>query len=291
MHIIPAIDLMQGECVRLSQGDAGQKTRYTISPLDVVRQFYEDGAEKVHIVDLDGAFSGKTKNRKVIGKITKTCPVKIELGGGIRSIADINMWLENGIDQVILGTAAVIHPELVQEAVNRFSSERIIVGVDVKAGTVATQGWKNVSEMSAENFAVRMEKAGVTRFIYTDIKSDGMMQGPDIPSVQRFVQSTNASVTAAGGIRSIRDILDLQKLEDQGVDSVVVGKAIYEGKLDVAEAIRNIGRMETRRREDGGIGDREGKRNKEQGKRKKGVVLKKVYSFYCNIASCTLAGI
>jgi len=257
MQIIPAIDLMGGRCVRLSQGDARQKTCYDVSPPEVVRQFYEDGAEKVHIIDLDGAFSGKTRNRNEIKRIVETCPVKIELGGGIRSIDDIVMWFENGIDQVILGTAAVTHPELVQKAVDRFSAERIIVGVDVRSGKVATQGWNNVSAMSAEDVAFRMVNAGVTRFIYTDIKSDGMMQGPDIPSLQKFVQSTNAFVTAVGGIRSVQDILDLQKLEDQGVDSVVVGKAVYEGKLDVAEAIRFLRNMEKGGKEKGGWRDRE----------------------------------
>ncbi|MFO7891510.1 MAG: 1-(5-phosphoribosyl)-5-[(5-phosphoribosylamino)methylideneamino]imidazole-4-carboxamide isomerase [bacterium] len=244
MQIIPAIDLMKGECVRLSQGDAGQKTSYSISPLKVIRQFYKAGVEKVHIIDLEGAFSGRTKNKEVIKKIIETSKVTFELGGGIRSIADIEMWIDNGIDQVILGTAAVTHPELVQEAVHRFGSQRIIVGVDVRSGKVATQGWKNVSSMRAEDFAETMEKAGVSRFVYTDIKSDGMMQGPDISSLKKFVRSTKASVTAAGGIRSIQDIIELQQLEGQGVDSVVVGRAIYEGKLDVREAVRCIRKKE-----------------------------------------------
>jgi len=237
MKLIPAIDIIKGTCVRLSQGDAKQQKRYEVTPLEVIRRFSEAGVEKVHIIDLEGAFSGKTKNRNTIQELVEMALVKIELGGGIRSLSDIESWLEEGVYQVILGTVAVTHPELVKKAVERFGPERIIVGVDVSSGKVATRGWKEVSDLSAEDFAARMEKFGVSRFIYTDIKSDGMMQGPDISALRRFVQSTRASVTAAGGIRSLEDVLSLQQLEDQGVDSVVVGKAIYEGKLEVREAV------------------------------------------------------
>jgi len=249
LKLIPAVDLMGGKCVRLCQGDVKQQTCYEISPLEVIQQFYLAGVEKVHVVDLDGAFSGKIKNREIIKQIVEKFLVKIELGGGIRSMHDIKMWLENGIDQVILGTAAVTYPELVKKAVDRFSSDRIIVGVDVHSGKVAIQGWKNVSAIRAEDFAVSMEKAGVSRFIYTDIKTDGMMQGPDITSLRTFVQSTEVSVTAAGGISSLEDILKIQKLENQGVDSVVVGKAIFEGKLEVKETVEVLSTLNGKKNE------------------------------------------
>ncbi|OVE79792.1 1-(5-phosphoribosyl)-5-[(5-phosphoribosylamino)methylideneamino]imidazole-4-carboxamide isomerase [bacterium I07] len=240
MEIIPAIDLRNGHCVRLQEGDPNRQTLYSLSPVQVAVRFYEAGARKIHVVDLDGAFEGRSNNVDLIRQIVAEVPVQIELGGGIRSSEQIEKWLEHGVHQVILGTAAVEQPELISKAVQHFSSGRIIVGVDAKQGQVAVHGWKTVSSFSAVEFCRKMIDLGVTRFIYTDIHTDGMMTGPDLNSLSALLENIPISITASGGIRYYEDILSLINLQAENLDSVIVGKAIYENSLDLARSIQML---------------------------------------------------
>lgn len=237
MQLIPAIDIRGGKCVRLSQGDPSRQTDYSDSPVQIARQFADAGATKIHVVDLDGALEGESENQAVIRDIVDSVPAKIELGGGIRSLEHIENWLSLGVNEVILGTVSVKEPEIVRTAVDAFGSQHIVVGVDARDGKVATHGWQKVSNESATDFARTMEQMGITRFIFTAIETDGMMTGPAVESLKIFAEATDATVTASGGVRNIDDVLTLRDLEPYGVDSVIAGKAIYEGKLDVAQAV------------------------------------------------------
>jgi len=240
MQIIPAIDIRHGEVVRLQQGDPEQEKRYDAPPAVVAQRFTEAGAGKIHIVDLDGAIDGTTDNELVISEIVQKCPVRTELGGGIRSLDSIRFWLDRGISQVILGTVAVQDPDLVGEAMQEFGPENIIIGIDVRNGDVATHGWQETSSIPAEEFGKLMTERGVGRFIYTAIETDGMMEGPAMDALRIFAEKTNAAVTASGGIRDIADLRALRALESVGIDSAIIGKAIYEGEIDLADAIQQM---------------------------------------------------
>ncbi len=240
MQLIPAIDIRGGRCVRLQQGQPEKQTVYESSPADVAQTFYTAGATRIHIVDLDGAFEGRSKNQKIVTDILAEIPVEIELGGGIRNLSDIEYWLKRGIHSVILGTAAVQSPELVEEAISEFSPDRILIGMDTNNGFIATHGWQQFSEIRDTDFAEVMANFGVERFIYTAIHTDGMMSGPAISELKRFARSTPARVTASGGVRSLADVTALQSLEKYGVDSVIAGRALYEGSLDLEQSIRAL---------------------------------------------------
>jgi len=237
MQLIPAIDIKDGQCVRLKQGKSESQTVYDTSPVLVAKKFYEAGATKIHIVDLDGAFEGQSNNGTIISEILSEIPVEIELGGGIRTLANIESWLQQGVHQVILGTVAVQSPELVKEAIQQFSVNRIIVGIDTHNGLVATHGWQQSSDLQDIEFAKTMTEIGVRRFIYTAIHTDGMMTGPAIPELKRFSSATSAKVTASGGVGNLEDVTALKSLEKYGVDSVIAGRAIYEGTLDLEKAV------------------------------------------------------
>lgn len=242
MQLIPAIDIRGGKCVRLTQGDPSRQTDYSDSPVQIAQQFADAGAEKIHVVDLDGAIEGESENQAVIRDIVDSVPAKIELGGGIRALEHIENWLTIGVHEVILGTVSVKEPEIVRTAVDAFGSQHVVVGVDARDGKVATHGWQKVSGETATDFARKMEDMGVRRFIFTAIETDGMMTGPALDSLRAFAESTTAAVTASGGVRNIDDVLSLRDLESSGVDSVIAGKAIYEGELNVAEAIQLLSR-------------------------------------------------
>ncbi|HKJ67637.1 MAG TPA: 1-(5-phosphoribosyl)-5-[(5-phosphoribosylamino)methylideneamino]imidazole-4-carboxamide isomerase [bacterium] len=238
MQLIPAIDIRDGACVRLLQGDPDQQINYASgSPVEVARHFATSGAEKIHVIDLDGAIEGTSLNERVVEEILDAVPVKIELGGGIRSLERMRFWLNLGIGQVILGTVAVTRPELLDAAIREFGAERIIVGIDARDGKVATHGWQSVSAETDVDFARQMIELGVRRFVYTAIETDGMLAGPNLDALERFAESVDATVTASGGIRDLSDIRILQQAGIPRVDSVIVGRAIYEGTLDVAEAV------------------------------------------------------
>lgn len=243
MELIPAIDIRRGKCVRLVQGDPDQETTYQADPIEVAREYAQTGVTRIHLVDLDGAIDDETSNDVIVREIVEDVDVETELGGGIRTPERIDFWLNTGVTQVILGTAAVRDPLLVRNMVERYGAERLIIGVDVRGGKVATHGWRETAEISARDFARQMESYGISRFIYTAIETDGMLAGPDVESLKRFASSVRGKVTASGGVRHMEDLVTLTSLEEIGVDSVIVGKAIYEGTIDVAKAVRRLRRM------------------------------------------------
>jgi phosphoribosylformimino-5-aminoimidazole carboxamide ribotide isomerase len=243
MELIPALDLRKGRCVRLSQGDPDRETCYESDPSKVVAEFISHGACKLHLINLDGAFGEESVNPGVIERLIKEFDINVELGGGIRTLEDIDYWLHKGVHQVILGTSAIEAPELVSQAIERFGREAVIVGVDVKGNRVAVRGWREDSLLSPEAFSRDMERRGVTRFIFTAVETDGMLCGPARDSLSRFAKSVSSRVTASGGIRSLEDILELIDLEPDGVDSIIAGRAIYEGRLDLKEAFQVLKKM------------------------------------------------
>ena len=235
MRIIPAIDLKNGRCVRLIQGKENQETVYAEDPVEKALSFEAQGAEQIHLVDLDGAFRGKSKNLEQVERIARAVRVPLELGGGIRSLDDISRVLDLGVSFVIIGTIAVKHPKILEGAIQRFGNQ-LILGLDAKDGKVAVSGWVEITEFSDEEFAVHWKQLGINRVIYTDIARDGMLKGPNLSSLQRMAISTGLKVTASGGVSSLDDIKQLAELERDGVDEVIVGKAIYERQLDLKEA-------------------------------------------------------
>ena len=235
MKIIPAIDLKNGRCVRLLQGKEDQETVYGEDPVEIALSFEEQGAEQIHLVDLDGAFRGESKNLEQVERIAQSVKVPLELGGGIRSLDDISRVFDLGVSFVIIGTIAVKNPKILEEAIERFGNQ-LILGLDAKDGKVAVSGWVEVTEISDEEFAIQWKQFGIDRVIYTDIARDGMLTGPNLSSLRRMAISTGLKVTASGGVSSLDDIKQLAELERDGVDEVIVGKAIYERQLDLKEA-------------------------------------------------------
>lgn len=238
MELIPALDLRKGRCVRLSQGDPNRETCYETDPSKVVAEFVAYGARKLHLVNLDGAFGEKSDNPVVIERIIREFDIDVELGGGIRTLENIDFWIDKGIGQVILGTSAIEVPELVSQAIERFGHDAVIVGVDVKDNRVAVRGWREDSPLNPEAFSRDMERRGVTRFIFTAVETDGMLCGPAREALSRFAKTVSVKVTASGGIRSLEDILELIDLGPDGVDSVIAGRAIYEGRLDLKKVFQ-----------------------------------------------------
>jgi len=237
MIVIPAIDLKEGKCVRLLQGDMDKATVFSNDPADVAMRWEDRGAELIHIVDLDGSIAGSPKNEGVIEKILKSINIPIQLGGGIRDFATINRYISIGVRRVILGTAALESPDLLKKAC-RFYPGRILVGIDAKDGWIAIRGWTEVTGEKVEDFARKIENLGVAAFIFTDIKRDGMQTGPNIETTRKLAQSVTVPVIASGGVNSISDIEDLVKTEEYGVVGVIVGRAIYENSLKLEDAIK-----------------------------------------------------
>lgn len=235
MEIIPAIDLKDGRCVRLVKGDYKQETVYSEKPEKMALYWQEQGASRLHLVDLDGAKDGRPVNLEVIEKITKLISIPVQLGGGIRSLETIDSYLESGVDRVIVGTIALQNPEVVKKAVLKYGPEKVLVGVDAKAGKVAVNGWLENSQKSVEEMIFEMKKLGVRIFIYTDISKDGTLQGPDLEGLKRYNQIDGIELIASGGVSSFADLKTLDNLD---IASVIVGKALYTGNLP-----NNIGRL------------------------------------------------
>ncbi len=235
MVIIPAIDLKDGECVRLLQGRKEMLTSYSRDPVAVAKRWVEEGATLIHIVDLDGAFSGTQKNLDSIERIRRAVEVDIEVGGGIRDLERIEMLVSMGINRVIIGTAAVENPELVREASARHPG-RILVGIDARDGRVAVKGWEETTEVDAMEFALRMQQTGAAGIIYTDISRDGMMTGPNIEATRAMTEVLDIPVIASGGISSLDDIARLKSI--RGLWGAITGKALYTGKIGLSEAIQ-----------------------------------------------------
>ena len=231
MQILPAIDLRGGKCVNLVQGIASQETVFSDTPVEMALQWQAEGAEYLHLVDLDGAFQGESANLHIVGEIVSVLDIPVQLGGGIRSMEQLEIVLGLGVDRAILGTVALKQPSLVKQACATYGG-RIAVGIDAKDGMVATEGWLEVSQKSAVEFA--QEMADVQTLIYTDIKSDGMLKGPNVDATADIIAAIPANVIASGGVTSLADVAALKRI---GASGAIIGRALYTGALAVQDAI------------------------------------------------------
>ncbi len=233
MRLYPAIDIKNGQCVRLRQGVFEDTTVYANEPYQVAEEFEADGAKFLHIVDLDGALRGTGANDEALKKIVENVNIPVEIGGGIRTMQDIEHRLNLGVTRVILGTKAVESPDFVKEAVERFGADKIVVGIDAKDGMVAIKGWETISNVDAVTLALSMKDLGVKTIIYTDISKDGMLCGPNFVQTARMVEITGMDIVASGGVSCMNDLIQLEKI---GVEGAILGKAIYEKRVDLKEA-------------------------------------------------------
>ena len=240
MEVIPAIDLLDGKCVRLYQGDYERSEVFHDNPVTVARNWVEQGATRLHVVDLDGAKEGKTTNLAAIEAIVAAIAIPVQVGGGLRDRASIARLLDLGVQRCIVGTVAVEQPELVQELCQEFP-EQIVVGIDARQGKVATRGWLETSEVLATDLAQRMAVAGAAAIIYTDIHRDGTMSGPNMGALRELATAIEIPVIASGGVSSLTDLLSLLALEPLGVTGAIVGKAIYTGDVKLTEAVQAVG--------------------------------------------------
>jgi len=236
MIVIPAIDLMDGKCVRLRQGRFDCKTVFSDDPVEVALRWQEMGARWIHIVDLDGAREGTMRNFEVVRRIVRSIKIPVQRGGGIRDMKRLQMVLDLGVKRAIIGTAALKKPEFAKLACERFG-DKIAVGIDARDGMVTTDGWLNVSEKPAIQFAIEMEKLGVSLIIYTDIARDGTLSGVNLRAVKEMARSIDIPLIASGGVSSIDDVEKLKGIEHLGIIGVIIGKALYTGALDLKEAI------------------------------------------------------
>lgn len=236
MVILPAIDLKDGQCVRLYQGDYNQTTVFSDYPEEMALQWQEQGAKHLHIVDLDGAKEGEPVNIFSIKKILNTIKIPIEVGGGIRTLENIEDLLEMGVERVVLGSTAIENPELIKEAAREFG-EKVVVGIDAKEGKVAVHGWLNVSDMTALDLAIQVGDMGISTIIYTDIAKDGTLAGHNAEATAELARQSGLMVIASGGVSSIEDIKALKAYEADGIGGVVIGRALYTGALNLADAL------------------------------------------------------
>ena len=234
MYIIPAIDLIDGKAVRLQKGDYDKVTVYSDAPEKVAKYFYDCGARYLHVVDLDGAKSGNADNFETIKKIIDASDLSVEVGGGIRSMDVIKLYVEAGVDRIILGTAAITSPEFLEQAVKLYG-DRITVGVDIKDGMVAIKGWTELSNVSCEDFCQHLEDIGVSSVICTDISKDGMMSGTNLELYKHLNEKFSINIIASGGVSSLEDVRALKEMDMFGA---IVGKAIYTGAVELSEAIK-----------------------------------------------------
>jgi phosphoribosylformimino-5-aminoimidazole carboxamide ribotide isomerase len=234
MIVIPAIDLKDGQCVRLQQGKKDAVTIYSRDPSATARRWESYGAKALHVIDLDGAFTGNQKNLNVILEIRKSVKMVMQVGGGIRNIATVDRLLSAGINRVIIGTSAIEDSAFVIEACNKFPG-KIFVGIDAKDGKVAVKGWEEISSIEAKELAKRMETVGISGIIYTDISRDGMLSSPNIEATEEIVKSVKIPVIASGGVSCLEDIKNLLKIKN--LWGVITGKAIYSGALDLKKAM------------------------------------------------------
>jgi phosphoribosylformimino-5-aminoimidazole carboxamide ribotide isomerase len=229
--IVPAIDIRNGKCVRLVQGQAGTEKVYSDDPIEMAVLWRGENAKALHVVDLDGAFGEEMKNLALIRRMVEKVDIPIQIGGGIRSFEQVKQLMEIGIYRVILGTAAIENPELVSQVVKAFGMRRMAIGIDAKDGIVMTKGWKKNTGIPALNLAADMKRLGVGRIVYTDISRDGMLTGPNYDAIREMAEKSGLRITASGGISGYEDLMKLQELEKFGVDSVIVGKALYENRF------------------------------------------------------------
>ena len=236
MLIIPAIDLKNGACVRLRQGEMADATVFSDDPVAMATRWVNDGCRRLHLVDLNGAFAGKPVNAEVVKAISAKYPdLPVQIGGGIRDLTTVEAYLDAGVSWVILGTKAVTNPEFVREACREFSGH-VIVGIDARNGKVATDGWAKITNIEAVNLAKQFEQDGVSSIVYTDISRDGMMQGVNVEATQQLANRMSIPVIASGGITNMDDIKALKAIAHDGIEGAITGRAIYEGTLSLSEA-------------------------------------------------------
>jgi len=235
MLVIPAIDLKDGQCVRLLQGKKDAVTTYSNDPANTAKRWESYGAKLLHIVDLDGAFTGSQKNLQAIMKIRQSVKIALQVGGGIRNIGNVMNLFSAGIDRIIIGTAAIEDPEFLTYACNKYPG-KVLIGIDAMNGMVAIKGWEEVTSVKAKELAKRLEMVGVSGIIYTDINRDGMLSGPNIEATGEMVESVTIPVVASGGVSCLEDIKNLMKVKK--LWGVITGKAIYSGALDLKEAMK-----------------------------------------------------
>ncbi len=239
MIILPAIDILDGKAVRLFRGDYGTAQKVAVSPLDTAVKFRNEGAAHLHLVDLGGARSGKPESYEIIKAVAEKVKMKTEVGGGIRDFETIRLYLENGIDSVILGTAALSDKQLLLKALEHYGN-RIIVGIDAKNGKVSVSGWLKDSDVYYTDLAVECEKNGVDNIIFTDISRDGSLEGPNYTMLAELKEKCGCKITASGGIKSIEDI---EKLRDMGIYGAICGKSLYSGTLSLSQALKATGEV------------------------------------------------
>jgi len=235
--LFPAIDLKDGKCVRLLRGEMSAATTFNEDPADQARKFAAAGCRWIHVVDLDGAFAGTPVNARAVEAILAAVKVPVQLGGGIREGARIAAWLDAGINRVILGTVALRDPELVKKACRDWPG-RIVVGIDARGGRVAVEGWAETSDVLAVDLAKRFEDAGVAAIVYTDIERDGAMQGPNVEATAALARAVKIPIIASGGVSSLDDLRALKARAKDGIAGVISGRALYDGRIDLAEAVK-----------------------------------------------------
>jgi len=236
MIIIPAVDIKDGKCVRLKQGRMNEETIFSSNPVEMAQKWADAGAELIHVVDLDGAIQKEPKNSQTIQKIVSLIKIPIQVGGGIRTLSNIKMYLDMGVDRLVLGTEAIRNPDNVVHLCSKFPG-KIVVGIDAKNGMVAVEGWTETTSVTAIELAKKFEKKGLAAINFTDIHRDGMQTGPNLTATQALAESVTTPVVASGGVSDIKDIKNLLAIEHSGIVGVICGRALYEGTLNLSEAI------------------------------------------------------
>ena len=239
MIIFPAIDIKDGKCVRLIKGDFNQMTSYEKSPFGQAKIYFQNGFSNIHIVDLDGALKGRPSNSNVVKEILKNFKLKIQIGGGIRTIDDVDNWVKSGVDKVIIGTAAVENKDLLKTACEKFKN-KIVISLDVKDGFIFLSGWKKKTNILAVDFLKEIKNFGVSRIIYTDINKDGTKEGPNIKDTIELSNKVKIPFVISGGISSIEDIKKIKSLNNSNIEGVIVGKSIYDGDIKINELAKQI---------------------------------------------------
>ena len=237
MKLFPAIDMKNGQCVRLQQGRFDEVTVYSNDVAEIAKRFEQAGARSIHTVDLDGALAGKGMNTEALKRIVKSVSIPVQTGGGIRNMDHVDQKLALGVERVIIGTAAVKNPDFMRQALEKYGPERIVAGIDASAGMVALEGWKEISKVTAVELGRMMYGMGARYVVYTDISRDGMLNGPNIEATKQLQDETGLTVIASGGVSGMRD---LERLSEAGIDGVIIGKALYEGRIDLERAVREF---------------------------------------------------
>ena len=239
MKIFPAIDIKDGKCVRLIKGDFNQMTSYKKTPFDQAKLYFQNGFKDIHIVDLDGALQGRSLNSSIVKKILKNLKLKIQIGGGIRTLNDVDDWIKSGVDKVIIGTAAIENRDLLKTACEKFEN-KIAISLDVKDGFIFLSGWKKKTNILAIDFLKEIENFGVSRIIYTDINKDGTKKGPNINDTIELANKIKIPFVISGGVSSIADIQKIKSLNNSNIEGVIVGKSIYDGDVKIKELAKEI---------------------------------------------------